>query len=165
MRNIQTAISLDLCIRLTWNLTGSCGQKQTSWLVSYGGKTIRRWRMAAIFKIYISLYLGEKSSDFHAILYTAADFELDERHVIKNEKSCIGQTPSSTERISCSVYFWNSSGWVHQQCPGPNCSICHSMTRSVVVECKGVWKNTIFHQYLPLPRKWCKIDPLTMKCK
>jgi len=29
---------------------------------------------------------SEKSSDFHEILYTAADFELDERHVIKNEK-------------------------------------------------------------------------------
>ena len=28
----------------------------------------------------------EKSSDFDEILYTAADFELDERHVIKNEK-------------------------------------------------------------------------------
>jgi len=28
----------------------------------------------------------EKSPDFHEILYTAADFELDERHVIKNEK-------------------------------------------------------------------------------
>ena len=28
----------------------------------------------------------KKSSDFHEILYTAADFELDERHVIKNEK-------------------------------------------------------------------------------
>jgi len=27
-----------------------------------------------------------KSSDSHDILYTAADFELDERHVIKNEK-------------------------------------------------------------------------------
>ena len=27
-----------------------------------------------------------KSSDFDEILYTAADFELDERHVIKNEK-------------------------------------------------------------------------------
>ena len=26
----------------------------------------------------------QKSSDFHEILYTAADFELDERHVIKN---------------------------------------------------------------------------------
>jgi len=32
-----------------------------------------------------SPYLGEKSSDFHEILYTAADFELNERHVIKNE--------------------------------------------------------------------------------
>jgi len=30
--------------------------------------------------------VSEKSSDFHEILYTAADFELDERHVIKNEK-------------------------------------------------------------------------------
>jgi len=27
---------------------------------------------------------SEKSSDFHEILYTATDFELDERHVIKN---------------------------------------------------------------------------------
>jgi len=27
-----------------------------------------------------------KKSDFDEILYTAADFELDERHVIKNEK-------------------------------------------------------------------------------
>ena len=31
-------------------------------------------------------YLSEKSSDFDEILYTAADFKLDERHVIKNEK-------------------------------------------------------------------------------
>jgi len=41
---------------------------------------------------------------FMKLLYTAADFELDERHVIKNEKKlhiCIGQTPRSTERISC----------------------------------------------------------------
>jgi len=28
MRKIQIAISSDLCIRLTWNLTGSCGQQQ-----------------------------------------------------------------------------------------------------------------------------------------
>jgi len=28
----------------------------------------------------------QKSSDFHEVLYTAEDFELDERHVIKNEK-------------------------------------------------------------------------------
>jgi len=55
---------------------------ETSWVVSYGGKTIPRWRT----KIDISPYLSEKSSDFGEILCTAADFELDERHVIKNEK-------------------------------------------------------------------------------
>jgi len=48
--------------------------------------TIPRWRTAAILKIVISPYLSEKSSDIDEILYTAADFELDERHVIKNEK-------------------------------------------------------------------------------
>jgi len=36
-------------------------------------------------KIVISPYLSEKASNFHEILYTAADFELDEPHVIKNE--------------------------------------------------------------------------------
>jgi len=59
---------------------------ETSWVVSYGGKTIPRWRTAAILKIVISPYLSEKSSDFDEILYTGADFELDERHVIKKEK-------------------------------------------------------------------------------
>jgi len=73
----------------------------TTWVVSYGGKTIPRWRTAAILIIVISPYLSEKSSAFDEILYTAADFELDERQVIKNEKSCIGQSPSSTERVSC----------------------------------------------------------------
>jgi len=59
---------------------------ETLWVVSYGGKTIPRWRTAAILKIDISPYLSEKSSNFDEILYTAADFELDEHHVIKNEK-------------------------------------------------------------------------------
>ena len=57
---------------------------ETLSVVSYGGKTIPRWRTAAILKIDISPYLSEKSSDFHEILYTAADFEQDEGHVIKN---------------------------------------------------------------------------------
>ena len=59
---------------------------ETSWVVSYGGKTVPRWRTAAILKTDISLYFSEKSSDFDEILYTAANFELDERQVIKNEK-------------------------------------------------------------------------------
>jgi len=45
-----------------------------------------RRRTAAIVKIVISPYLGEKSFDFDEILYTAADFELDERHVVKSEE-------------------------------------------------------------------------------
>jgi len=69
---------------------------ETSWVVSYGGKTIPRWRTAAILKIDISPYLGEKSSDFYEILYTAVDFELDVRHVIKNEKVALDRLPSST---------------------------------------------------------------------
>jgi len=40
---------------------------------------------AAILKIDMSPYLSEKSSDFHEILYTATDFEVDERHMIKNK--------------------------------------------------------------------------------
>jgi len=59
---------------------------ETSWVVLYGGKTILRCRTAAILKIDISPYLSEKSSDFYEIVCTAADFELGERHVIKNEK-------------------------------------------------------------------------------
>jgi len=59
---------------------------EISWVVSYGGKTIPRWRTAAILKIVISPYLSENSSDYDEILYTTEDFELDERHVIKNEK-------------------------------------------------------------------------------
>ena len=88
MRKIQIAISSDLCIKLTSYLTGSCSQQQTSWVVSYGGKTIPKWRTASILKIDISPYLSEKSSDFHEILYTAAHFELDERYValVPNEK-------------------------------------------------------------------------------
>ena len=59
---------------------------ETSWVVSYDSKTIPRWRTATILIIVILPYLSEKSSVFDEILYTAADFELDERHVIKNEK-------------------------------------------------------------------------------
>jgi len=59
---------------------------ETSWVVSHGGKTILRRRTAAILKIVVSSYLSEKSSDLDEILYTAADFELTKRHVIKNEK-------------------------------------------------------------------------------
>ena len=75
---------------------------ETSWVVSCGGKTIPRWRATAILKIVISPYLSEKSSDFDKILYTAADFELDERHValVQNEKVALDSL-----RVRQNVFF------------------------------------------------------------
>jgi len=107
MRKIQIAISSYLCIRLTWNLTGSCGQQQR--LRGWSHMVVKRFQDGGRPLFWKSLYrhISAKSSDFHEILYTAADFELDERHValVSNKKSCIGQTPSSTERISCSILY------------------------------------------------------------
>ena len=103
MRKIQIAISSDLCVRLTWNLIGSCGQQQR--LRGWSRMVVKQFQDGRP-PFWKSLYRhisAKKSSDFHDTLYTAADFELDERHVIKNEKSCIRQTPSSTERLSCFI--------------------------------------------------------------
>ena len=82
---------------------------ESSWVVSYGGKTIPRWRTAAILKIYIykTYYFGEKSSDFHEILYIAADFELDERHVIKNGKFALDRL-----RVRQNVFLDNLSTYM-----------------------------------------------------
>jgi len=59
---------------------------ETSWVVSYGGKTIPRWRTVAIFKI--DMVISVKN---HPILMKFCtqqhNFELDECHVIKNEKN------------------------------------------------------------------------------
>ena len=93
-----TDISLHRVLSTVWPAT------EASWVVSYGGKTIPRWRMAAIFKIVILPYFSEKSSDFDEILYTAADFELDERHVIKNEKK-LHWTDSEFDRTQLVYQF------------------------------------------------------------
>jgi len=84
---------------------------ETSWVVSYGGKTIPRWRTAAILKIDISPYLSEKSSDYDEILYTAADFELDERHVIKDEKVALDRL-----RVRQNVFLVYLSSYSHVFC-------------------------------------------------
>jgi len=79
---------------------------ETSWVVSYSGQTIPRWRTAAILKIDILPYLSEKSSDFDEILYTAADFILDERHVIKNEINALDRL-----RVRQNVFLVSTSNF------------------------------------------------------
>ena len=101
MRKIQIAVSSDLCIRLTWNLTGSCGQQQTSWVVSYGGKTIPRWLTPAILKIVISTLSDLRIIRFWWNFVHSSRFWTAWTSRYQKRKSCTGQTTSSTERISC----------------------------------------------------------------
>ena len=105
MRKIQIVIGLssDLCNRLTWNLTGSCVRPatETSWAVSYGGKTIPRWRTAAILKIDISSYLSEKLSDFDEILYTAASSVTTGG----NGGSCLRAPLERGRRVQTAMFF------------------------------------------------------------
>ena len=83
IRKIQ--IASDMCIRLTWNLTCSCSQQQRlRGLSCMVVKQFQDGRRPPFWKL-IWPYLSEKLSDFDEILYTAAYFELVERHEIKNE--------------------------------------------------------------------------------
>jgi len=89
MRKIQTAISSDLCIRLTWNLTGSCGQQQG--LREWSRMVVKQFQDGGRPPFWKSIYRYISVKN-HPIFMTWS----------KKWKSCIGQTPSSTERISCS---------------------------------------------------------------
>ena len=85
-RNIQIAISSDLCIRLTWNLTGSCGQQQ--WLRGWSRMVVKQFQDGGRPPFWKSIYrrISVKNHPILMKFCTPADFELDERHVIKNEK-------------------------------------------------------------------------------
>ena len=76
--------------------------RETSWVVSYGGKIVPKWRTAAILKIVISPELSQRKiirflwHFVHSSRFWTGWTSRDQKW-----KSCIGQTPSSTERISC----------------------------------------------------------------
>ena len=103
MRKIQIAISSGLCIRLTWNLTlqAAAASNRDLWMVSYGGKTIPRWRTAAILKIDMSPYLSENHVIF--MKFCTQQQILNWMNVTWSTMTKLHwtSTPSSTERISC----------------------------------------------------------------
>ena len=74
---------------------------ETSWVVSYSGKTIPRWRTAAILKTDISPYLSEKSSDF--IKFCTQQHILNWMNVTWSKIKRLHLTDS--EFISCSFVF------------------------------------------------------------
>ena len=80
MRTTQIAVSSDLCIRLTWNLTGSCGQQQ---------------RLRELSRMVVKQFQDGRRLPFWKSIY---------RHISVKKNHPFLMTPSSTERISC--YSW-----------------------------------------------------------
>jgi len=133
-------------------------------VVLYGGITISRWQTAAILKIVIPPYLSGKSSDFDEILYTAADFELDERHVIKTEKVALDRL-----RDRQNVFLvWNnvtSGAGARQTRHAPLTSSCQSNIPIQYSFYLQMAKRTFIHRGVALgvdfPREGClSIKPI-----
>ena len=73
---------------------------KTLWVVSHGGKTIPKWRMAAILKIVISIS-QQKVIWFWWNFVHSSRFWTGWTSHDQKWRSCIGQTASLTEHISC----------------------------------------------------------------
>jgi len=102
MWKIQTAISSDLCIRLTSNLTSSCGQQQR--LRRWSHMVVKQFQDGGRPTFWKSIYCHISVKNHPIFMkfciwtgWTSRD---------QKWKSCIGQTPSSTERISCLHTFY-----------------------------------------------------------
>jgi len=107
MRKIQRAISSDLCIRLTWNLTGRCGQQQR--LRGWSRMVVNNSKMADgrhSENRYIAISQRKKITQFSWNFVNSSRFWTGWTLHDQKCKSCIGQTPSSTERISCLNWIW-----------------------------------------------------------
>ena len=85
MRKIQIALPSDLCIKVTWNLTGSCGQQQR--LRGWSRVVVKQFQDGGRSPFWKSIY-RHISVKIRPILIKCCtqQLELDERHVIKNEK-------------------------------------------------------------------------------
>ena len=73
---------------------------ETSWVVSYGGKTIPRWRTTAILKIDIATSQWKIIGFSWKFVYSGR-FWTGWTSRVQKWKSCIGQTLSSTKHICC----------------------------------------------------------------
>ena len=124
MRKILIAISSDLCVRLTRNLTGSYGQQQR--LHEWSRMVVKQFQDGGRQPFWKSIY-HHISVKNHEILYTAADFELDERHVIKNEKQ-LHWTDSEFDRT---YFLFNSTFLCCRSCKWPHYALDLSVLLSV----------------------------------
>ena len=105
MRKIQIAISSDLCIRLTWNLTGSCGLQQR--LRGWSRMVVKQFQDGGRSPFWKSLYRHISVNNHKiSIKFCTQQQILNWMNVTYQKwKSCIEQTPSSTEHNSYQQYF------------------------------------------------------------
>ena len=118
------AISSDLCIRLIWNLTGGCGQQQRlrGWSRMVV-KVVKQFQDGGRQPIWKSLYRHQWkiirfSSNFvHSSRFWTGWLELDERHVIKNEKAALDRL-----RVRQNVFLVNCN--IQLSCTLISFSLC-----------------------------------------
>ena len=103
----QIAISSDLFIRLTWNLTGSCGQQQR--LRGWARLVVKQFqageRPRHFENRYIAIYQRKIIRFRWNFVIHSSRFWTGWTSRDQKWKSCVGLTPSSTERISCYLNF------------------------------------------------------------
>ena len=94
MRKIQIAISSDLCIRLTWNLTGSCGQQQR--LRGWSRMVVKQFQDGGrppFWKLIYRHISVKKNIRFSWNFVHSSRFWPGWTSRDQKWKSCIGQTP------------------------------------------------------------------------
>ena len=100
MPKIQIAISSDLCIRLTWNLTGSCGQqlRHRGW----SRMVVKQFQDGGRPPFWKSIYrhISAKNHQIFMKFCTQQQTFNCERHVIKNEKVALDRL-----RVRQNVYL------------------------------------------------------------
>ena len=101
MRKIQIAISSDLCITLTWNLTGSCSQQQK--LRGWSRIMVKQFQDGGRPPFWKSIYRHISAKNHPISMKFCTQQQILNWITSRDQKwkSCIRQTPSSTEYISC----------------------------------------------------------------
>ena len=103
MWKIQIAISSDLCIRLTWNLTGSCGQQQR--LRGWSRMVVKQFPDGGRPPFWKSFYSHISVKNHPTFMKFCTQQQiLNWMNVTWSKmRKLHWQTPSSRERISCYV--------------------------------------------------------------
>ena len=103
MWKIQITISSDLCITLTWNLTGSCGQQQR--LRGWSRMMVIQFQDGGRPPFWKSIYRHISVKNYRIFVKCCTQQQILNWMNVTWSKMKKLQSPSSIERISCSLWF------------------------------------------------------------